>query len=191
MSLTSGSLKWIAGAVAIVAAVLVVRSVWSAKDAEWQERVEREVARAEAAIEVGDSLRAEARYLSLEADSLIAEAAIKDTVIVTMLEQLPAPPPDCEPFTAPRDSAILVMQERHDNVASAFARERESNIRLRQAEAKAAASTDSLLAVLDSRPRPLSPLIPEVGVGVFAGICTTGQPCAGLGVGVQWKVRLF
>jgi hypothetical protein len=185
------AIKLVVGAVAVVAAVLIIRSFVSARDAEWQERVEREMVRADLALTAADSLTEEAASWEAIASGLAVEAATKDTVVIRMIEELPAPPPDCEPFTAPRDSVIAVMEERHEDISAAFASQREASALLRAAEAEAHRAADSLAAVLDSRPRPLSPLIPEIGVGVFAGLCTTGQPCAGIGVGVQWKVRLF
>ena len=184
-------IKWAVGAVAIVAAVLIVRSFVSARDADWHERVEREMVRADLALAAADSLVDRATELEGLATSLAFEAAKRDTVIIRMTRELPAPPPDCEPFTAPRDSVIVVMEERHDNITAAFAREREAAVLLRQAADRATTAADSLAAVLDSRPRPLSPFIPEIGVGAFAGFCSTGQPCVGIGVGVQWKLRLF
>lgn len=185
------NLKWILGAAAIVVAVLVVRSFVSARDAEWQTRVEREMLRADAALAASDSLVDRATELEVLADSAFRKAETRDTVIIRMVEELPAPPADCEPFTAPRDSVIVAQEERYENISAAFEKQREAAVALRLAEASAHRAADSLAAVLDSRPRPLSPLIPEIGVGAFAGICSTGQPCVGLGVGVQWKVRLF
>jgi hypothetical protein len=184
-------LKYALGAVAVVAAVLVVRSWAGQRDAEWQERVEREVARAEEALAIGDSIRVEAESYESLADSLATASKQRDTVIVRMVEELPAPPVDCEPFTAPRDSVIAEMAERHDDVAAAFEAEREAAALLRAAEARARVSADSLLAVLDDRPRPLSPLIPKVGLGATAGICTTGQPCVAVGLTLSWEVKLF
>jgi hypothetical protein len=183
--------KWIVGVAVLAAAILAVRSFVGARDAEWQARVERETARAEVALTIGDSLREEATFLGEVADSLAHEAEIRDTVIVRMVEELPAPPPDCEPFTAPRDSVILVMQERHADIASALRAQREASGLLRAAEAQARNAADSLLAVLDDRPRPLSPLIPKVGLGATAGICTNGQPCVSFGLTVNWEVKLF
>jgi hypothetical protein len=185
------NLKWVLGAVAVVAAVLVLRSFLSARDAEWQARVETEMVRAELALGEADSFAYQAALQEARADSAFALAEERDTVIIRMVEELPAPPVDCEPFTAPRDSVIMVMEERHNDIRTAFEKEREAAALLRQAEAAAHRAADSLMAVLDDRPRPVSPLIPEIGVGVFAGMCSTGQPCAGIGVGVQWKVRLF
>jgi len=183
--------KWILGAAAVIAAVLIVRSFVSARDADWQERVEREMVRADVALAAADSLVDRATELEGLATSLAFEAEKRDTVIIRMVEELPAPPVDCEPYTAPRDRVIMAMEERHENITAAFERQREAAVLLRAAEAEAHRAADSLVAVLDSRPRPLSPLIPEIGVGAFAGFCSTGQPCVGIGVGVQWKVRLF
>ena len=179
------------GVAVLAAAALAAQSVIGQRDAEWQARVETESARAEHALAIGDSLRVEADSLEALADSLAGAAHARDTVIVTMIEELPAPPPDCEPFTAPRDSVIAEQERRYADASAALENQRSAADQLRLAEAKARESADSLLAVLADRPRPLSPFIPEVGVGPFAGICATGQPCAGFGVSLSWKVRLF
>jgi hypothetical protein len=188
---TTNVVKYALGAVAVVAAVLVVRSWAGQRDAEWQERVERVQATAEAALAFGDSLRVEAAELGVVADSLKIEADRRDTVIVTKIKELPAPPVDCEPFTLPRDSVIVLQEERYDAISEAFDRERQAAALLRQAEARARTAADSLSSVLDDRPRPLSPLIPKVGLGATAGICTTGQPCVAVGLTLSWEVRLF
>lgn len=191
MRLPSDLIKWVLGATAIVAVVLVVRSYVGAKDAEWQTRVEVVQAQSRENLAIGDSLREEAAELRGLATSLAFAAEQRDTVVIRMVEQLPAPPPDCEPFTLPRDSVIIALQEQYGLATAAYRTERSASDQLRLAEAKARESSDSLLAVLADRPKPLSPLIPEIGVGLFAGLCTTGQPCAGVGVGFQWKVRMF
>lgn len=184
--------KYGLGAVAVVVAVLVVRSYIGAKDAEWQERVEREMARAEEALAVGDSLRVEAESYEEVADSLAVEAERRDTVIVTMIEELPAPPVDCEPYTAPRDSVIAEMAERHDDITAAFEAEREAAALLRAAESRARAAADSLSAVLGDRPRPMSPLIPSVGLGCTAGVSPlTQRPDVTCGLSLSWEVNLF
>jgi hypothetical protein len=187
----SSTIKYGLGAVAVVAAVLAVRSWAGQRDAEWQARVERVQAQADAALAIGDSLRVEATSLGVVADSLKIESEKQDTVIVHMVEQLPAPPPDCEPFTLPRDSVIMFMEERHETITEAFERQREASALLRQAEARAREAADSLSSVLDDRPTPLSPFIPRVGLGATAGICTTGQPCVAVGLTLSWEVRLF
>ena len=180
------------GAVAVVAAVLFVRSVIGAKDAGWQERVERETVRAESALSLGDSLRVSARSYEKLADSLAVAADKRDTVIQRMVVELPAPPPDCEPYTAPRDTLIAELQEQNTEVMDAFKAEREATTRLRVAEAHARAASDSLLAVLDDRPRPLSPLIPSVGLGCTAGLSAlTRQPDVACGLTLSWEVKLF
>ena len=184
--------KYALGAVAVVAAVLIVRSWAGQRDAEWQQRVERVQATAEAALAIGDSLRVEATELGVVADSLKIEADRQDTVIVTRIEALPAPPVDCEPFTLPRDSVILLQEERYDTISEAFERQREASGLLRQAEARARLAADSLSAVLDARPRPLSPLIPSVGLGCTAGLSVmTAQPDVACGLTFSWEVNLF
>lgn len=185
--------KYALGAAAVVAAVLVARSVIGARDAEWQARVERETARAEAALLYGDSLRVEADSLEAQVDSLETRVSVRDTVIRRVVERIPVEvPADCEPFTAPRDTAILLLTEQVHDVSDALAAQREAAARLRQAEYQARIAADSLLAVLDDRPRPLSPLIPSVGLGCTAGLSvTTRAPDAACGLTLSWEVRLF
>jgi hypothetical protein len=184
--------KYILGAAAVVVVALGVRSFATKKDAEWQMRVERVQASADAALAIGASLREEALGLREAADSLALEAARRDTVIVTMIEELPAPPPDCEAFTLPRDSVILEQSRRHGDIMAAFGREREASARLYRAYVESSTAADSLQAVLDDRPRPLSPLIPSVGLGCVAGITVIGrQPDVACGLSLSWEVNLF
>lgn len=184
-------LKWAIGAAAVLAAVLILRSFIGVQDAEWQERVERVQAEAAVNLALADSALALADTFETQALALAAEAEKRDTVIIRMVEQLPAPPADCEPFTAPRDSVILQMEERHKTNIAAFERQRKASVLLRAAEARAHRAADSLVAVLDDRPQPVSPLIPTIGLGATAGVCTTGQPCVAFGLQLSWEVNLF
>jgi hypothetical protein len=178
-------------ALALVAGVAYASSVYLRKQDEWESRVRVVEAQAEANLAVADSAKARATELEGLATSLAFKAEQRDTVIIRMVEELPAPPEDCEPFTAPRDSVIAQQEERYADVSAAFDAQREATASLRVAEARARAAADSALAVLSDRPLPRSPLIPEIGLGVTAGICTTGQPCVAVGVQLNWKVRLF
>jgi hypothetical protein len=154
--------------------------------------VERETVRAEAALALGDSLRVEATAYETRADSLAVAAARIDTVVQERIVALPTPPPDCEPFTAPRDSVILLQEERHDSLSLALEDQRTALDHLRRAEAAARTAGDSLLAVLEARPRPLSPLIPSVGLGCSAGLSVTrAMPDAVCGLTLSWEVNLF
>jgi hypothetical protein len=180
------------GVLVLAAGALAFQSYLGQKDAEWHERVERETARAETLMAENEQLRTEAAELEAIADSALIAATERDTIIVNRIETLPAPTPDCEVFTAPRDSLIADMQGRHDKMLMVTSNYRNSLSLLHAAEAKARASTDSLLAVLDDRPKPRSPLIPEVGLGCAAGLSvTTGTPDAACGLSLSWKVRLF
>lgn len=185
-------LKYALGTAAVVAVVLSVRSWAGQRDAEWQARVERVQATADVALAIGDSLREEATTLGVVADSLKIEADRQDTVIVVKIKTLPTPPPDCEPFTLPRDSVILLQEERYETITEAFNRARTESTLLRQAEAEARTAADSLSSVLDARPTPMSPLIPTVGLGCTAGISAlTRQPDVACGLTMSWEVKLF
>lgn len=183
--------KWIVRVVALAVAAFILHSFIGMRDAAWQARVETVMEKATTELARADSLSDEAKDLRALADSLALEAERKDTVIVRMVEELPAPSPSCEAFTEPRDEVIRFQEVRYGDLQKAHETQTKAMDLLRRAEIAARESADSLYAVLDDRPRPLSPLIPEVGVGAFAGVCSTGAPCAGIGFTLQWKVRLF
>lgn len=178
-------------ALAVLAGVAYASSVYLRKQDEWNARVERVEAIARAELARADSAEARATELQGLSDSLALLAEQRDTVIVRMIEELPAPPADCEPFTAPRDSVIVELGLRADDLLAAFNTERSAANQLRIAEARSRAAADSALAVLADRPLPKPGWIPEIGLGATAGVCTTGQPCVAVGVTMSWKLRLF
>lgn len=175
----------------LAGAVIAVRSYVGMKDHDWQIRVEEEMTRATLALDSARVDRARADSASARADELSLAVAARDVRIDAMRSALPEPTEDCEVFTAPRDSVIAEMDVRHEDVLAALDSERSATALLRAAEARAHASADSLFAVLKDRPRPLSPLIPSVGVGITAGICSTGQPCIAAGLTLSWEIRIF
>lgn len=185
------SFKIALAALAVLAGVAYASSVYLRKQDEWNARVERVQAEARANLALADSATARADELQGLSDSLAFLAEQRDTVIIRMIEELPAPPADCEPYTAPRDSVIHELGLRADDLLAAFEIERTASDQLRIAEARSHAAADSLAAVLSDRPLPKPGWIPEIGLGATAGICTTGQPCVAVGVTLSWKVRLF
>lgn len=183
--------KYALGAAAVVVAVLMVRGLLGARDAEWNARVEREMDRAQVALGVNAGLRVEASELQALADSLRTEASRRDTVILKEIVSLPAPPAECESFTLPRDRVIFLQGEQITTLRTENNIVRQRAELLRRAEILARSSADSMLALLQDRPRPLSPLIPSIGLGATAGVCTTGQPCVAIGLTLSWEVKLF
>ena len=47
---------------------------------------------------------------------------------------------------------------------------------------------DSLTAVLTDRPLPRPRWLPSVSPGVFAGVCSNGAGCVGVGVTFSWSI---
>ena len=178
-------------ALAVLAGVAFVSSLYLRQQDEWEGRVRVAEALAAENLTAADSLLAVAIRFEDEAIALAIQAEQRDTVIIRMIEELPAPPSEALPYTEPRDSVIAEMAARHDDISAAYESEREAAALLRLAEGRAHAAADSLMAVLDDRPIPRPGFIPEVGFGVTAGVCTTGQPCVAVGVTLSWKVRLF
>ena len=183
--------RYIVGAAAIVAAVLTIRGMVGARDAEWQARVDRVISDTEVALAEGTVFRSNADSLTTLADSLRIEASRRDTVIQEMIVELPAPPAECETFTLPRDRVILTLGEQIVTITAEAEAERGAAQLLRLAEAHARMSADSLRAVLDDRPKPLPSFIPRIGLGATAGVNSHGQPDVVFGFTLSWEVKLF
>ena len=191
MSLGPKVFKYALGAAAILVAVLVVRSYTGGKEAEWQARADLAVAHAEEALAEGALARAEADSLQALADSLLSAGVRVETIVKEVIVNLPAPPTECEAFTLPRDKVILLLGEQSTLYRRSAEVQRAAADQLRVAEALARATADSLIIVIKNHPRPRPSLIPAVGLGATAGLCTTGQPCVAVGLTLSWEVKLF
>ncbi len=183
--------RYIVGAAAVLVAVLAVRSIVGARDAEWQARVDRVLVSTSTALAEGAVHLSNADSLTTLADSLRVEASRRDTVIQKMIVELPAPTAGCEAFTLPRDNVIFTLGEQVIELTLVADTERSAAQKLRLAEALARLSADSLRAVLIDRPKPLPAFLPSIGLGVTAGVNTRGQPDVVFGLTLSWEVKLF
>lgn len=184
---------WIAGACALCV-VLGVQYFSRRAFAEYERRVAVVQGEVDSLVSVADSLANHSSALEHEADSLAAEvdrrsASVRER-IVYVRDSLPPAPEPCDQYIEPRDEAIDSLSAIAHDVQLALDRQKEASAVLRAAYENSRTAVDSLSDVLDARPR-LPPLwIPKVSGGVFVGVCTNGQPCAGVGVGLTWEVPI-
>lgn len=160
------------------------RSVWDARAEAALEQVVLADARA-------DVLEGLVRDAAANADSLMAAAderarGARERVVVIREVEVPAP---CVPFTAVRDTVIDTLIVSVDDWKEAYEEGVTALDFLRLSRDEILLSRDSVVAVLADRPGPREWWVPEVGAGVFTGICTGQQVCSGVGVTFSWKVR--
>lgn len=144
-----------------------------------------EAARASLELARADAASAEAERLQGVADSLgrrTRERVVEVREVVV--------PEYAVPFVAPRDSIIEDLMVENEILEGANLALRASNSYLRLALGRVTASESALRAVLDDRPRPTSRWLPSVGFGAFAGACSDGRACSGLGVTVGWEIPI-
>lgn len=151
--------------------------------------------RARAAEALADSLQQVAQHAVARADSAEARVdtievrvAVRDTVIRRIVTELPVPTVQCLKETAPRDSIIHLQDLQIADLRVALDEEQSAAGDLRIALDATQTALDSTLSALAARPK--FTFAPEITVGGFAGICTTGQPCAGIGVGVGFRIPI-
>lgn len=180
-------------ALAVVATLLVADRCHRAEYAEWEARVE--TVQRQAAVNLERTVEAlrEEQEQSQRADSIaedVRERAVRveeriDTVLVET-------PPELEdhPAIVQRDKIIEEVTDQRDDALRAFEEQKEATAILRTALEESRETVDSLSTVLEDRPSPRPWWVPEVGVGPFAGLCSDGGPCTGLGAHVSWKVSL-
>lgn len=184
------NLRWIAAGVIAAALVAVVTTrCYDASVSEWENRIATVQAQVVGRDSLIADLKRDAADLSVRADSLAvqleAQAPEIRERIVTVREEFPAETPS----DTARDTLIDDLQAESDGWKTAYEEEAEANISLWKALDLATASTDSLSAVLNDRPGKRPWYIPRLGIGPFVGACT-GGPCAGVGVGLSWEIRL-
>jgi hypothetical protein len=178
----------------IVAGLLVLAAItyglFEYRD-EWNARVEHALEFAASETERADAAEAVADTAQARADSLASLAAVADTVLIDRIVRVRAEPvPDtCAPFVARRDSIIDEAVARGDRWRGAYFAKSKEATSLREALAAVRVANDTLVAVLNDRPIPLPAWVPEIRAGAFGGMCTTG-PCAGVGVGVTWRIKI-
>lgn len=178
--------KWfLAGAATVALVATVVNFVWASSFEK----------RARAAEVLADSLQniaaqAVARADSAEArvDTIEVRVAVRDTVIRRIMTDLPVPTVQCLKETAPRDSIIRLQDLQIADLRVALDEQQEATAEVRTALEATQTALDSTLSALAARPR--FTFSPEITVGGFAGVCTTGQPCAGVGVGVGFRIPI-
>jgi hypothetical protein len=176
---------------AIAAAALVVAAAVSgycvdAKFRAWNERVEKveefakaETARANAEADKADEQKARADSAVTAARNRAPE--IRERIVRVREESPPDPARDSIIDDLAADNEQLVVA--YDSVSSAYEI-------LRVSYNSLLVVNDSLSSVLSDRPRPRSRWAPSIQAGVFAGICSDGRPCVGVGAGLTVEIKI-
>lgn len=180
-------------AIAIAIAVVVTDRCRQGDISEWEDRVAQaqqnhaaDMARIAEVLEQ-ESVRAdsaEARAQELEAQEPVIRERIDSVRVQT--------PPELEdhPAITRRDSIIDTLIVQRDSWKDLFREEQAANVRLRGLLDDAVADADSLSAVLDDRPSERPWWLPRLGVGPFAGMCSSGRPCSGVGATLSWDIAI-
>jgi len=172
-------------AVALLGAAAAGYSYLDRRFREWNERVEavQEFSRAETAR--ADSLAAIALEMRLRADSLASLPSVVDTIHVDSI--IAAAPDTCAPVVAIVEALVIENQ----NLRDAYDLQRSAADKLQLSYDALLVVNDSLMTVLDDRPIPPPEWIPSFRVGPFAGVCSSGTMCVGVGVSISWKVPIL
>jgi hypothetical protein len=179
--------------VALVVAAAVGGYCVDAKFREWNERVEEVVRFAEEETARADSAVAEADVWQSRADSIAIEAEARSPIIrerIRLVRDSVPVPDTCYAVVAQRDSLIDEALAEADDWRLAYAAEKAAAEALRSGYNSLLVVNDSLLAVLDDRPRPRPRWAPSLQMGVFAGVCSDGRPCVGAGAGLTVEVKI-
>lgn len=161
------------------------RIAWEARADAAVAAASQEAARADRAITRADSLEQEADRLERVADSLGQRT--RERVVEVREVEVPG---YAAPYVAPRDSIIDDLIVENDTLRRANDTLREEVGVLQVALGRVTASNASLREVLEDRPRPTPWWLPSTGLGVFAGACSDGRMCSGLGITVSWRIPL-
>lgn len=140
-----------------------------------------------------DSLVAEAARAENRADSAVSQIEEEIPEVEARIDTVRVQtPPELEdhPAIVKRDSIIDDLVEQRDNALAAFREQGRAVSKLRAAVSVAEASADSLSDVLSDRPGDKPWWVPQLGVGPFAGVCTTGVPCSGIGATLSWEIEI-
>lgn len=174
-------------AVVILVAVTVVSGYCvDQRFREWNKRVEQveEFAKAETAraasavVEAGDQ--------KARADSVVRAARERAPEIreriVRVREELPPDPA--------RDSIIDSLVADNEQLVAVYDSVSAAYTVLLHSYNSLLVVNDSLLAVLEDRPRPRPRWAPSLQAGVFAGVCSDGRLCAGVGGGLMFEIKI-
>lgn len=124
--------------------------------------------------------------VSAVADSIAREAASRQPVIRERIRTVV----DTLPPDTIRDPIIHDLLRESEQWQTAYALEVDAHAATREALTLARVSVDSLTALVERAPEERSPWLPQVGIGLFTGVCSSGTVCTGAGATLSWRIRL-
>jgi len=130
-----------------------------------------------------DSAEARAAAAELVADELAGRT--RERVVEVRRVEVPVA---AQPFVAPRDSIIDDLIVENESLRVANSALHDANDELRSALFRTQRSVAELQEVINLVPGPKSWWKPELGAGVFVGLCTGNEVCAGTGLTLTWRI---
>lgn len=119
-------------------------------------------------------------------DTAVVVRRVRDRVVDTLVQvvrELPVPE-GCESVVAEHRLALDSLAASRDDWRDQFTAQREATATLQQASVADSVAYASLSAAYRLARNPPKKL--TLSPAVFAGLCTDGRPCAGLGVTLRW-----
>lgn len=175
---------------ALFGAILVALAAHSCatkeRAVEWEARADSAlaVARQESALAASAAAaaaEAEARAVRLARSAEGRGAGVRERVVLLGGAGEPQ-----SPAIAVRDTLIAQMDTVAREWEAAYREQVVATDSLKVSLGHLTVARDSLVSVLEDRPRPRSSWMPEIGAGPFVGVCTSG-PCLGVGVSLTWR----
>lgn len=130
-----------------------------------------------------DSAEARAAAAQRVADELATRT--RDRVVEVRRVEVPV---EAEPFVAPRDSLIDELIVEADTLRAANSALREANSQLRLALGRTESVAAAYREVIEDVPGAEPWWKPQLGAGVFLGLCTGNEVCAGTGLTLTWRI---
>lgn len=157
---------------------------------QWEREVQLALADAEAAgaaRRAAEALADSLQQVAKQAEARADEAGRRARERVEVVREVEVPV-YAVPFTAPRDSIIDDLVTENYELREVIISERAASASLRVALGRVTASEASLKAVLDARPGPAPWWRPSMGLGAFAGACSDGRMCSGIGLTMSFRI---
>jgi uncharacterized coiled-coil protein SlyX len=172
----------------------IVGVFWGWRESVWRDRISDEKAHAASADAQRVAVVAEYKDKMARLQPVILTRIKTDTLVLRRVTNLPASPaPICDSAIAVRDTVIAQLSTSVTEWRSLMQQQQDASARvLAGTDSLHNVQVDALHKQIDLYAHPPGKsligriLHPKVKPGAFAGVCTDGKPCAGLGVTVSF-----
>ncbi len=178
----------IIGLVVGLAGVIFAGNCYRAQAEEWERQVRVVLVQAESLDERARAAEERAESAAADARALAEELHAQEPIIRERIVQLPPP------VTARDTAADAIIEELVVESAGwqeAYELQLQASADLKLANADLRARGDSLVVVLEDRPKKHPWFLPRLGVGPYAGIDSHGKPSVGpIAIHLAWELKI-